>query len=44
MIQLGGFALYEITGPLLKGLSSLPKIVKNKLEFSLQKKRKFMIQ
>ena len=37
MVQSRGFALYEITGPLLKGLSSISKIV-NKVENFSEKK------
>ena len=42
MRQSGGFGLYEITGSLLKGLSSIPKIV-NKVEHFSKQKRKIMM-
>ena len=36
MIQSEGFALYEFTGPLIKGLESMPKYVDNKLKYLLK--------
>ena len=44
MIQLKGYALYEITGPIHKEFSSLPKIIDDKLKNLLKIKGKFMIQ
>ena len=36
MIQSEGFALYEFTGSLIKGLESMPKYVDNKLKYLLK--------
>ena len=33
-MQSGGFSLNEITGPLIKGLESMPKFMKNKDKIS----------
>ena len=38
MIQLKGYALYEITGPIHKEFSSLPKIIDDKLKNLLKNK------
>ena len=38
MMQSGGFALYEFTGPLIKGLESMPKFTDNKLRNVLKNK------
>ena len=32
IVQSAGYALYEITGPLIKGLKSMPKFIDNKLK------------
>ena len=40
MIQSEGFALYEFTGPLIKGLESMPKYVDNKLKYLLKNREK----
>ena len=40
MMQLAGFALNEITGPLIKGLESMPKFIDNKRTNVLNNKDK----
>ena len=39
MMQSGWFALYESTGPLIKGLESMPKFIGNKLKIFLKNKK-----
>ena len=40
MIQSKGYALYEITGPIIKEFSSLPKIIDDKLKHILKNEGK----
>ena len=44
MIQSGGFALYEVTGSVIKVLESMPKFLDNKSKNVLKKKIKFLMQ
>ena len=41
MMQLGGFFLYKLTRPLIKGLETMPKFIDNKLKLFLKNKEKF---
>ena len=40
MIQSGGFALYEVTEPIIKGLESMPTFIDNELKHLLNNKNK----
>ena len=44
MIQSGGFALYEVTGSVIKVIKSMPKFLDNKLKTVLKKKMEFLMQ
>ena len=40
VMQSGGFVLYEFTGPIIKGLESMPKFIDNKSKNFLKNKEK----